>query len=261
MSGCSVSSEFQPAFRELGLDVDTIFSHPLIRPWRTLPGDRDNSLLTATLSNGVTIRWHVKRYVAAAPSKREVAGHELLVANRIPTAPLVAWGSHKDGRSFVISEDLTGFQPADKLIASGLPFEDVLESTAALAARVWAPFSGSERHAAALHHRDLYLCHFFVCRDEPATVRLIDVARVASFRKRLFKKRWIVKDLAQFWYSTMPLPVSDAQRAAWLERYASQRGIDPGSLRSAVERKSDWIARHDRQLRKAQPARNISLEE
>jgi hypothetical protein len=149
-----------------------------------------------------------------------------------------------------MTEDLAGYDAADKMIERGeMTFDQLLEPTADLAARL---------HRAGLHHRDLYLCHFFVNRAG-ADVRLIDVARVKRLPV-LLARRWIVKDLAQFWYSTLTLrAVSDAQRAAWLEHYAQKREINPQDVRGAIARKVRWIARHDVHLRREQPQRNISI--
>ncbi len=41
----------QPIFRELGLDADTIFTHPSIQPWRTLK-DRENCTLDFDAPDG-----------------------------------------------------------------------------------------------------------------------------------------------------------------------------------------------------------------
>src|SRR5204863_7813976 len=94
-----VLPQFQPILRELGIDADAVFDHPLIKSWRTL-ADRENCTLDATLSDRRTVRRHVKRYPAAAAAKREVEGFRLLAEADIPTAPLVAWGVLGDGRSF-----------------------------------------------------------------------------------------------------------------------------------------------------------------
>jgi len=256
-----VAPQFQPVFRELGLDAETIFKHTDIRPWRTL-ADRENCTLDATLADGQSIRWHVKRYAAVrfgldTAADDEVDGFRALHDEGIPTAPLVGWGRLSDGRSFVITEDLYGFDAADKLVERGGTemFERLLEPTADLAARL---------HQRGLHHRDLYLCHFFASVDgndpsQPVDIRLIDVARVARLRNTLMRKRWIIKDLAQFWYSTLNLPITDEQRWRWLNRYGQQRNIDAPRFRNSIERKSRWIARHDRLLREREPDRNISI--
>jgi heptose I phosphotransferase len=116
-------------------------------------------------------------------------------------------------------------------------------------------------HNAGLHHCDLYLCHIFGrVAGEQVELRLIDAGRVAALPCWPFARRWVVKDLAQFWYSTIALKVSDAEREAWLAAYVAARpGVAAGSLRRAVLRKAAWIARHDERLRKRQPGRNVSL--
>lgn len=254
--GFHIKPEFQPLARIAGLDAEAVFDHPEIVAWRKLP-DRENCTLDIDLSDGGKTRWHIKRYLTAsgAPSAdAELRGHRLLVDAGVPTLDIVAHGSLADGRSFVITNDLAGYDAADKLIERGATtFDALLEPTAQLAARL---------HNAELHHRDLYLCHFFIKLDGAvvADARLIDVARVAKLASRFTKRRWIVKDLAQFWYSTIALDVTDEQRNAWLERYVRERGVPSiDGLRRSIERKSNAIARHDKQLRAKQPTRNISI--
>lgn len=247
-----VDPRHQPVFRELAIDAETLFDHELVKPWRSL-ADRENCLLETTLADGRKIRWHVKRYAPVrgqTPADAEVAGYRLLRDRQLPTADLVAWGRLEDGRSFVILEDLAGYADAEKLVAGGLPFDRLLEPTADLAARL---------HGSGLHHRDLYLCHFFArVGPDRVDVRLIDVARVRKL-PRWLARRWVVKDLAQFWHSTTGLPISEGSRLAWLSRYARQRGIEADAFLSGVRRKARWIARHDAALRKRQPRRNISV--
>jgi len=249
-----VAPDQQPIFREVGLDAQAVFEDPRIVAWRKLL-DRENCTLDARLSDGRDIRWHIKRYAAAGhqtPADADVAGHKLLEDRQIPTAALVGWGRIADGRSFVIFEDLAGYLPADKLIESGVPFNSILEPTANLAARL---------HQAGLHHRDLYLCHFMAKVDATGTdLKLIDTARVRQLPGFLTRRRWIIKDLAQFWYSTLKLPITDAQRDAWLQRYAGQRGLPTGAtLRPSIIRKSNQIAHHDVALNRKQPTRNVSI--
>jgi hypothetical protein len=135
----------------------------------------------------------------------------------------------------------------------GLPFGRLLEPTAALAAKL---------HQRGLHHRDLYLCHFFAkISGDAVDLRLIDCARVKRLPGFLTRFRWIVKDLAQFWYSSLKHgQIADADRAAWLGHYAEQRGVTSVTrLRRAIERKVGWITKHDAKLNRAQPNRNISI--
>jgi hypothetical protein len=262
-----VAPEYQPMVRMIGLDADAVFDDPRIVSWRKL-GDRENCTLDAELPEGEEgtrkVRLHVKRYLkgraGASPADDEVKGYHALAGRDVPTAPLVGWGSLADGRSFTIFLDLGGYAPADKLVERGVSFDRLLAPTAALAALL---------HERGLHHRDLYLCHFMAAVEgpegadaDPVDVKLIDSARVRELPGFLTRRRWIVKDLAQFWYSTTKLPVSDDQRSAWLASYAAARGL-PGrtveGLRQAIVRKVRWIARHDRRLNASQPTRNISI--
>lgn len=246
-----VDPAFQTLVREIGLDAEAVFSDPRIKPWRVL-SDRENCTLDETRPDGSAIRLHIKRYPRPEPAATEVAGYRLLAENNMAAASIVAHGRLSDGRSFVILPDLTGYTPGDVLVEDqGVPFETLLVPAADLAARL---------HNANLHHRDLYLCHFMVKLDaDSLDVKLIDTARVARLTNPLTRKRWIVKDLAQFWYSTMKLPATDEQRARWLARYAEQRGVDPQTLRAPIERKVAAIARHDLRLIEREPKRNISI--
>jgi len=204
----------------------------------------------------------VKRYFpvrGVPPAEDEARGHRALSIEKIPTAPLVGWGVLADGRSFTLFEDLAGYRPADKLIESGTPFAALLGPTADLAAAL---------HEAGLHHRDLYLCHFMARMPVHGVhggvdLKLIDTARVRRLPGFLTRQRWIVKDLAQFWYSTTKLSVTLDQRLAWLARYAQRRNLPAGAavdrLRRSIERKAGSIARHDRHLNLAQPNRNVSI--
>lgn len=250
-----VSAGYQPIFRELGIDAETVFDHPSVTCWRTLP-DRQNCTLDADLADGRHVRFHVKRYAPTrrvpTPADADVQGCRQLESASIPTATLVAHGNLGDGRSFVAFNDLAGYAPADKLIERGRPFESLLQPTADLAARL---------HDAGLHHRDLYLCHFMAkVEGGRAELKLIDTARVKRLPGVLTRRRWVVKDLAQFWYSTLKLPITDEQRLAWLARYAARRGMtDAKPLLAPIERKARSIARHDARLHRARPDRDVSI--
>lgn len=250
-----VAAHYRPIIREIGIDAESVFEDPRIVVWRNIT-ERQNCTLDHVRADGTKVRLHIKRYLptrgSVCPAEEESRGIEALQSQQIPTAPLVGYGSLTDRRSFVITEELYDFRPADKLIAEGLAFEKLLEPTADLAALL---------HTRGLHHRDLYLCHFFVKMDgDSPQLRLIDAARVRRLGF-LTRRRWIVKDLAQFWYSTLSLSISDEQRTRWLERYGQKANCKSiTGLRKCIERKAGWIARHDARLKAAQPRRNISLE-
>ena len=252
-----VTAGYEWVFRAPGLTAEGVFADPRLVVWRSIT-ERQNCTVDLADEVGRVRRLHVKRYWPAGgretPAADEARGIRALQGAGLATVPLVAVGELADGRSFVITEDLTGFRPADKLIAEGgASFESLLGRTAEMAARL---------HNAGLHHRDLYLCHFFVEADADGVteMRLIDAARVRRLPRFLARRRWIVKDLAQFWYSTESLAVSEEQRERWLTRYSEMReGRFREGLVGAVRRKARAIARHDARLKVSQPKRNVSL--
>src|SRR5262245_9586782 len=113
-----IAPRYQPIARRVGLDAEAVFSHPQIVVWRKLE-DRENCPLDTTFDNGSSIRLHVKRYRTPQPVADEVAGYELLRAAGIPSATLAGWGTLADGRSFILTEDLSGYRDAEKLVEAG----------------------------------------------------------------------------------------------------------------------------------------------
>jgi len=249
-----IADTFRDRFAKIGFNGEMIFTDPAIKPWRNL-ADRQNCTWEIAAQDR-PIRLHVKRFPrmsGTSPAQLEAEGYRLLRERGIPTASVAAWGDLEDGRSFIVTEDLSGFSPADKRVQEGLPFDRLLAPTAELTARL---------HRAELHHRDLYLCHFMIRADAPATmeIRLIDAARVRPLPGVLTRRRWIVKDLSQFWFSTLALNISDAQRQQWLRHYCGEAKIgDWQSLMKSIQRKSASIASHDARLRRREPFRNISI--
>lgn len=251
-----VPAERRQLLHDIGLvELEQVFSDPRIKPWRRIR-ERENCVLDAARPNGEVVRLHIKRHKrklagGMTPAEQEVQGIFMLERAGIATVPLVAWGRLADGRSFLISEDLTGFEPADKAIEHGLAFERILEPTADLAATL---------HNKRLHHRDLYLCHFFVRINESVELHLIDPGRVNRLPPWPFTRRWIIKDVAQFVYSATQNAVAANLIEQWLDRYCQQRQIRPADIATAIQRKVRHIARHDARLKRKRPERDVSLE-
>ena len=249
-----VDPQFHGLVHAAGLTARGVFADPRIKVWRKLH-ERENATLDVPFE-GRTVRLHIKRYIATAelrlPHLAEVRGNLAMQLEKIPTAPMVGYGKLTDRRCFTIFLDLAGYTPADQLLAAGSPFEPLLLPTADLAAQL---------HTAGLHHRDLYLCHFMAKLDRAAVdLKLIDVARVGRLNSFLTRRRWVIKDLAQFWYSTTKhSSITDHQRQRWLARYAEQRGVNADRLGGAVQRKSIAISKHDAHLKVKQPGRDVSL--
>jgi len=248
-----IQPAYEPLLRSLDFTPAWVFSSERVVVWRKLE-DRENCTIDAAWPDGRAVRLHVKRYPArwAACAENEATALTELRRHSIPCASLVASGRLADGRAFVMTEDLVGFVPADKLIAAGESFDRISATTAELAARL---------HSAGFHHRDLYLCHFMVRPgDDKPEVRLIDAARVRRLPPWPLRNRWIVKDLAQFWYSATQLAITDAQRELWLEGYVRFAGSVSARIpRSAVIAKARRIAAHDVNLNRRQPTRHFSI--
>lgn len=244
-----VEPNYQSLLRQIGItDAWAAFEHPQIKVWRSIT-ERENATIDAE-HNGRAIRLHLKRDKTAqhdAPAGAEAAQILALNARNIPTANLVAYGWLDDGRSFVLTEDLAGYIPADRAIReSAVSFEQIARPSAELVAKL---------HGSAAFHRDLYLCHLFV-RPSDLDLRLIDAARVLI--KPWLKWRWRIKDLSQFVYSARELDIPSPQIENWIDAYSSMAPLSSWSRRMA-HRKADWIARHDARLRARQPDRNVSI--
>ena len=244
-----VEPGFDAMLRELDLNTpESLFADGRFHVWRDIR-ERQNAVLDASTRDG-PVRLHLKRdkHRLSTPCSDETRGLALLREASIPCPQLVARAILDDGRSAVISLDLAGMKPAD---ASGLAFEPIFEPTARLVARL---------HSAGLHHRDLYLNHVFVDPKYPERIALLDAARVRRL-PRWFRHRWIVKDLAQFAYSTRLMRVSSEVLERWLARYAELASVDDvGRLTRDVARKTRWIAGHDERLRRVAPERAVALE-
>jgi heptose I phosphotransferase len=178
-----------------------------------------------------------------------------LAADGIACMDLVAYGEalRPDGRleSFVLTEELEGYEPLDDFVKRRCPasgaggrgardrdLDRLIREVATVARKL---------HHAGYNHRDLYCCHFFV--REPARgrfhVRLIDLQRVEH--RRRFRRRWLVKDLAQLAYSAPRERITARHRLAFMRHYLGVRKLGPGDKRlvRAVLAKQRRIARRE----------------
>lgn len=247
-----VIPEYQPLVREIGLDGDSIFYDSRIHCWRDIP-ERQNCTLDVMLSGQRPLRLHIKRFKQPdnPAAEAEADAIRLLVSHDLPTVPLVGWGRAADGRGFLITLDLQGYADTEKAVAAGLSVDRIVQPLALLAARL---------HRAGLHHRDLYLCHFFVNDANPQDMRLIDAARVRHLPRWPLRQRWIIKDLAQLVFSLRIAGADEGQIRAFMNHYAQARNSKiTQRMMNRINRKAARIARHDASLRQLQPTRNVSL--
>ena len=131
---------------------------------------------------------------------------------------LLAYGEQLRGdglvESFLLTEELAGYQPLDDFLRGHFLPDGRLDGLIRRVARVARSF-----HSAGFNHRDLYCCHFYVREPLPGTfdVKLIDLQRVQS--RRRFRRRWLVKDLAQLAYSAPRELITCRRQAAFLRHY------------------------------------------
>ncbi len=240
----------QDLLTRAGLQPQHIFDDPRIVAWRDLP-DRQNCYLD--FPGG---RLHIKRFKPphGRDALREARAISLLQSAGIPTVPLVAHGTCNDGRGFLISEHLASYAPADRVLKDPEHRADLPERIADLATML---------HRAHLHHRDLYLCHFFVPEDadEHREIHLIDPGRVARMPPWPLHYRWIVKDIAQLYYSVTDAGLPLTLRERIFTRYTEHASFLVGWIcRVFVPLKASAIARHDRKLRLKRPGRRVSID-
>lgn len=234
-----ITDDYREPLRRAGLDDFDAVMHPSTGTLlRALP-DRENRRLELhgpqSGPRGAYLKTHRSRSTwarmrsgrDASPAKLEAENVARLERDGIPTMRLIAYGEkrHADGRaeSFLITEELAGFTQLDHFVrrrfpAFGEPGHDerdpqlhqLIRDVATVAAKF---------HACGYNHRDLYCCHFFIREASPGKfeVRLIDLQRVE--RRRYFRHRWIVKDLAQLAYSAPRERISCRQQLAFMKRY------------------------------------------
>jgi heptose I phosphotransferase len=174
----------------------------------------------------------------------------------IPTLTAAAAGERSDrGRreSFVMTEELEGFCSLEEWVrqhvAPPLSAVRIREKRAMIreVARI-----ARTMHGEGFNHRDFYLCHIFVRERGDGTWdwRVLDLQRVD--RRRWFRRRWLIKDLAALHFSSPSPQFTRTDRLRFLKVYLNRnvsRERDL-SLIHQIQRKTDRIARHDRKLKR-----------
>jgi heptose I phosphotransferase len=107
-------------------------------------------------------------------------------------------------------------------------------------------------HKTGFRHRDLYLCHIFY-NHQDNIFTLIDLARV--FKPLLLSKRYLVKDLAQLFYSSPFEYVSKSDRLRFYLYYTGRGKLSLKDKKfiSRVLKKVNEMANHDEKHSKKAP--------
>jgi len=256
--------EFLPAIVALRLDtVKGVFSYAG-RGYLRTHANRDNYHIVEEVG-GRTFDLYLKRHrgfqlkealkLLAAESPFLTAGRRewdsiaTVAALGIPTMRRVAYGEAKlaffELRSFVMTERIPAATPADRYIQEHFSGRMTAAAGREKRALLW-DIGGLVRrlHGAGLTHMDLYLNHIFV-RQTPSgetLLHLIDLQRVA--RRRFWRRRWIVKDLAALIYSARDLPLSRTDMARVFMAYFDGHILpkDRVLLRAALRRERRMAA-------------------
>ena len=173
------------------------------------------------------------------PGRVEAQNVGALTANGIEVMRLLAYGEklHADGllESFVLTEELEDYTDLHTFLYHRFPPLSVRLSAARdrdLAQLICEVARVSRRfHQAGFNHRDLYCNHFFVREGVPGEfhIRLIDLQRVQH--RRRFRRRWIVKDLAQLAWSAPRERVKCTDRLAFMRCYLGVEKLRPADKR------------------------------
>ena len=241
-----VDQEYEAELKRLGLaSFDSVMQSASGRLLRTLP-DRENwrlELAGAGRQRVVFLKKHRTRSLverlswlvgrsAATPGRTEAENVAALKRAGIESMRVVAFGEHvRRGvtESFFMTEELRGFTQLDHFLRQRfVPAAERTQADAGLIKLTAAVADVARRfHAAAFNHRDFYCCHFFI-QESPGgefAVRLIDLQRVE--RRRWWRERWIVKDLAQLAYSAPRERVTRTLRMRFIKRYLGVDRLGP----------------------------------
>ncbi len=246
---------FRSDLRAAGLDsLEAVMASSQGRCMRAL-ADRENWRLELTRpgsqSRGIFLKKHhvrtwtsrVRALIGSHPGESagrvEAENVGRLRAIGIESMRIAAWGErlYGDGRleSFLMTEELDGYLPLEEFLAERFP---PLETAASATRdrdllRLIDQVADVARrfHLGGYNHRDFYCCHFFV-KESPGgrfEIRLIDLQRV-QHRVR-FRRRWLVKDLAQLSYSASRRWIKSTHRVAFMRRYFGVKKLQPSHKR------------------------------
>jgi len=161
----------------------------------------------------------------------------------INTPRTIAFGEEWSGlfekRSFVITEQI----PDSTSLEVNLPKDrDFIKKLAAFVRKF---------HNTGLRHRDLYLCHIF--RNSQNEFTLIDLTRV--FKPCIFSGKYLIKDLAQLYYSSPGNAVSKTDRLRFFLHYMQKEKLAPSDkiMIKRIKNKAVKMAKHDKKHNRQAP--------
>jgi len=248
-----VAGRYRRALEDAGLgDFEAVMTTLDARCLRVLE-DRENWYLRVPRAGqrplGMYLKKHrirtswtrasARRWIAPIASAGRVEAQNILAltALGIETMNLVAYGERlrTDGQleSFLLTEELEGYLELQDFVARRFPVARRGDRDECEFRRLVRQVAGIARrfHAAGYNHRDFNCYHFLVKETAPGEfdIRLIDLQRM-QHRSR-FRRRWIVKDLAQLACTAPAEHVRCRDKVAFLRDYLGVRRIGPRDRR------------------------------
>ena len=253
-----IAERYREPLENAGLaEFDEVMAGTSGRCLRVLP-DRENWYLPGMYLKKHRARTWATRIAAAlgaasppSPGRVEAENALALQSLGMEVMPLMAYGEklHADGRleSFLLTEELQGYCELQEFIQRRFPSHESVIPELDRGCTARPPANGFDPsgvkslhrlivqvadiarrfHAAGFNHRDFYCCHFLVKETSPGQfdVRLIDLQRVQQ--RRWFRRRWIVKDLAQLASMSPDDQVGCREKILFLRTYLGVRKLRP----------------------------------
>jgi heptose I phosphotransferase len=186
-----------------------------------------------------TWRSRLRAWLGLAPglsaARIEAENVARLTADGIAVMRLIGWGERFSraglAESFLLAEELEGFAELQYFLMRRFPplahrgargrdrvLDRLIREVAQLARRF---------HGAGYNHRDFYCGHFFIREPAPgcSEIRLIDLQRVQH--RRRWRRRWLVKDLAQLAWSLPAGWISRSEKLAFMRHYFDVPKLHP----------------------------------
>ncbi|MFZ5833395.1 MAG: lipopolysaccharide kinase InaA family protein [Planctomycetota bacterium] len=250
-----VNPRFRARLKEAGLDsFETVMTaargrclrEQAVRENWYLPGDQ-----ATAAAPGLYLKKHHVRTLGSrlrallglgpgeTPARQETRNVTVLNADGIAAMHVVAYGERlrPDGQqeSFLLTEELRGYEDLDRRLRKRRSYQRARQRNACdrdRRALILAVADVARRfHSAGYNHRDFYCCHFFAKKTgrNKFEIRLIDLQRIQH--RRWFRRRWLVKDLAQLAWSVPHGALSPSERMLFIKRYLGVTRLRPADRR------------------------------
>ena len=261
---CFIDPDYKAAFSKLGLtSIDAVFS---FRAGRNLTKNNlakyrgrlqfeinspavtvflklyDKPPISVQLRNWLTSHSRISCGVVGFKSASELAA----VGINTPKSLFYGeqWGIFFEKRSFIITEKIPNAESLERRLPNCFSGPTTVE-TMRLRRDFIAQLAGfvKQFHETGYCHRDLYLSHIF--HSDSGDFYLIDLAR--AFQPGVRRRRFLIKDIAQVYYSAPAKYFSKTDRLRFYITYAGRQKLtrkDKAFIRKVINR-AKRMARHD----------------